>query len=133
MAKSRVQLVHRALKNLGVLPAGQTPSAEEYNAVDTLIDPMLEDLIARDIVFIEDVDATEDRYFLHLGHILAAQAAAEFGQQNDPAIAARGVKAEQDLNEIDRNSIRYTHMRTMRSDYPLATVEISTSLTTFST
>jgi hypothetical protein len=124
--KTRQDLVYRALRNLGVLPMGQNPGAEENNSVDALIDPMIEDLIARDIVFVEDVDAIEDKYFVHLGHILAGQCAAEFGMQNDQAIAARMIKAEQDLNEIDRNSVRYTHMRTMRTDYPLATVSVST-------
>lgn len=107
---------------MGVLPQGQTPSAEEYNSVDALIDPMLEDLIARDIVFVEDVDAIEDKYFVHLGHILAGQCAAEFGMQNDQALAARMIKAEQDLDEIDRNSIRYLHSRTMHTDYPCSVV-----------
>jgi hypothetical protein len=124
--KTRTDLVHRALKNLGVLPQGQNPSAEEYNSVAALVDPMVEDLIARDIIFIEDVDAIEDRYFLALGHILAGQAAAEFGMQNDQALAARMIKAEQDLNEMDQNTIRYLHMRTMRTDYYPRAVDDST-------
>jgi hypothetical protein len=116
--KTRTELVHRALYNLGVLPAGQNPGAEEYNLVDALVDSMIEDLIARDIIFVEDVDAIEERYFLHLGHILAGHSAPLFGMQNDPAIAARAQRAEQDLDEIDRNTVKYTHMRTMHSDYP---------------
>jgi hypothetical protein len=100
MAKTRTDLVHRALKNLGVLPSGQQPSAEEYDSVDDLIEPMVEDLQGRDIVFLESVEVFEDRYFLALGHVLAGQAAAEFGMQNDQAIAARMVKAEHDLEKI---------------------------------
>src|SRR5688572_12191209 len=100
MAKTRADLVNQALYNLGVLPHGQTANAEDYNSVDGLVDPMIEDLIGRDIVFIEDVDATEDKYFLHLGHVLAGQAASVFGMQNDQAIAARMIKAEQDLQKI---------------------------------
>jgi hypothetical protein len=131
MAKSREDLVYRALYNLGVLPVGQTPGAEEYNSVNALVDPMLEDLTARDVWFERDVDAIEERSFLHLGDILAGRAASVFGMQNDPALAARGVKAEQDLNEIDRNSIRYMHMRTMRTDYPMATLgDVSTLFST---
>jgi hypothetical protein len=99
--------VHRALKNLGVLPQGQTPSAEEYNSIDALIDPMIEDLIGRDIVFIEDADVIEDKYFLSLGHVLAGHAAAEFGLQNDQAIAAYMIKGEHRLQEIA--SVRPTY------------------------
>jgi alpha-ketoglutarate-dependent taurine dioxygenase len=127
MAKSRSDLVHRALKNLGVLPQGQTPGAEEYNQVDALIDPMIEDLIARDIVFIEDVDAIDEKYFLHLGHVLAGLAQSEFGMQNDPALTARARRADEDLDEMDRNTLRYLHTRTMRTDYPIARVVTTTT------
>jgi hypothetical protein len=129
MAKTRTDLVHRALKNLGVLPHGQTPSNEEYNAVNALVDPMIEDLIAQDIVFIEDADVIEDKYFTHLGNTLAGLCAAEFGMQNDPAIAARMRAAEEVLEEMDRNTIRYIHTRTMRTDYyPTPTTSDVTTL-----
>ena len=100
MAKTRTDLVHRALKNLGVLPQGQNPGAEEYNSVNALVDPMIEDLIARDIVHIQDVDAIEDKYFLALGHVLAGHSQSEFGMQNDPALTARAQKGEKDLEII---------------------------------
>jgi hypothetical protein len=122
MAKSRTDLVERALKNLGVLPSGMTPNVQEYNSIDELIDPMIEDLIARDIFFVEDADAIDDKAFLALGNILAGVAAAEFGLQDDAAIAARAQRGEQDLNEIDQRTIRYNHMR-----YPvLRTVAVTT-------
>lgn len=100
MAKSRADLIHKALKNLGVLPQGQTPADEEYNQVDDLVDPMIEDLIGRGIVFIEDVDAIEDKYFLALSHVLAGHAQSDFGMQNDPALTARAVKGERDLQVL---------------------------------
>jgi hypothetical protein len=127
MAKTRTDLVYRALRNLGVLPQGQDPSAEEYNSVEALIDPMIEDLQARDIVFIEDADAIEDKYFVHLGHMLAGHALSEFGMQNDAGLTARGIKAEEELGDIDRSSIRYIHSRTMRTDFPLRTICASTT------
>jgi hypothetical protein len=117
--KSRTELIHRALKNLGVLPQGETPSAQEYNSIDALVDPMIEDLIARDIIHIVDVDAIEEKHFVHLGHILAGHALSEFGSQNDPALTARAQKAETDLDEMDHLTVRYRHWRTMRSDYPV--------------
>ena len=78
---------------------------------------MIEDLIARNIIHIQDVNAIEDQYFLHLAHVLAGLAQSEFGMQNDQALTARGLKGEADLEEIDRLSVRYQHMRTMRTDY----------------
>jgi hypothetical protein len=44
-------------------------SADEYNSVDELVDALIEDLIARDIIFIE-VDAIKDKDFIALGHCL---------------------------------------------------------------
>ena len=100
MAKTRTQLIHQTLYNLGVLPIGQNPGTEEYNQVNLLVDAMLEDLIARDVCYIEDVDAIEEKYFLHLAHVLAGQSQSLFGMQNDPALTARGIKGEQDLKRV---------------------------------
>jgi hypothetical protein len=113
MAKTRTDLVHRALYNLGVLPQGQNPGAEEYNQVDALVDPMVEDLIARDVCFIESVDAIEDKYFLHLGHVLAGHSQSLFGMQNDPALSARAIKGEQDLEKISATRPTYRTLEIM--------------------
>jgi hypothetical protein len=40
MAKNRNELVLQVLKVLGVLPVGQDVNAEEYEAVDALVDPI---------------------------------------------------------------------------------------------
>ncbi len=119
MPKSRTDLILRALYNLGVTPSGQTPGTEEYNAVDALVDSVTEDLIGRDIYFLQDVDAIPLAAFMHLGHILAWAAAAEFGSLGDAALASKAQKAESDLRDMDRSSVRYLHMRTMRTDYPM--------------
>jgi hypothetical protein len=100
VAKTRANLVYQALYNLGVLPQGQNPGSEEYNAVDDLVDPMVEDLIGRDVVFIEDVDAIEEKYFLALANVLAGHSSSLFGMQNDPALAVRAQKGEKDLRII---------------------------------
>jgi hypothetical protein len=100
MAKTRQDLVYRALYNLGVLPHGQNPGDQEYNSVDALVDPMTEDLIARDIVHIQDVDAIEEKHFIHLAAVLAGHSASVFGMQNDQALVARAQKGEKDLQTI---------------------------------
>lgn len=99
MAKDRRQLIYRTLRNLGALPQGHTPDVQEYEAIDNIVDPVIEDLIARDIVYIEDVDAIEDQYFLALAHVVAGAALPEFGLQNDAAMTARAIKGEMDLQK----------------------------------
>ena len=120
MAQDRDALIHRALRNLGVLPMGQIPSAEEYQSIDDLIDPMVENLRNRRIADIANVDILEDEFFLPLGHILAAVAAPEFGQAQDQAIWALKERAEIDLRFM-YDALYRERSRTMRSDYPSKT------------
>jgi hypothetical protein len=88
MAKTRQDLVYRALYNLGVLPHGQNPGDQEYNSVDALVDSMTEDLI-------------------HLAAILAGHSASVFGMQNDQALVARAQKGEKDLEIISATRPTY--------------------------
>jgi hypothetical protein len=102
MAKTRDDLVQRALKNLGVLPQGQVPNVQEYNAVNDLVDSTVEDLIGRDVVYIDDVEAIDEKYFMPLALILASNCRAEFGLTDDPALPALAQKSERDLQQISR-------------------------------
>ena len=77
MSKTRRELVFRALRNLGVLPQGQVPSDEEFDSVNDLVGPVLEDLSARNICFVPDFEAIDDEKFF--GHILADRMRSEFG------------------------------------------------------
>ena len=125
--KTRTDLISRALQLLGVLPQGQAASAEETNAVDTLIDGVVEDLIQRDIYHLQDADAIPEEAFIHLGNILAWAAAPAFDQHNDPSLAAFAQKAEMDLEYMHRAYTRNVKMlnhrtglpKTMRSDFPI--------------
>ena len=116
--KDRQDLIYRALRNLGALPQGQAPSAEEYQSVSDLLDSVIAELEARDVIYIADIDHLEDEFFLPLGHILAWKAAPEFGSASDQALAALATQAEQHLKEMDNKDVRYRHLRTMRTDYP---------------
>ena len=107
MAKTRTNVVYRALKNLGVLPQGQDPSDEDYNAVNDLVDGVIEDLIQRDIYHLQDVDATPEEAYIHLGNILAWKAAPTFDMHNDPALAAFAQASERDLQTIQATRPTY--------------------------
>jgi hypothetical protein len=115
MAQDRTALIHRALRNLGVLPQGQSPSAEESQSIDDLIDPMLENLRVRRLAEV-DADNIEDELFLPIAHVLAAVAAPEFGQAQDQAIWALKERAEIDLDIMYRDLHRQPP-REMRTDY----------------
>ena len=125
MSKSRTEIVQRVLRNLGSLPQGQTPSVEESDSIDDLIDPVIADLSARRVITINSISSAnplDDEFFLPLAHCIAWAAAPEFGQSNDAALAALKARAENDFKEYDdfnfSNKARMARM-TMRSDYPV--------------
>jgi hypothetical protein len=117
--KDRQDLIYRALRNLGALPQGQSPSAEDYQSISDIVDCVIAELEALDNVYIASADAIEDEHFLALGHIVAWKAAPEFGAASDQALAALATQAEMQLKAMDNKDIRYLHTRTMRSDYPI--------------
>jgi hypothetical protein len=118
MAKTRTDLIHRALRNLGVLPQGQSPSAQEYDSVSDLVDPMVEELFNRNIAKINSVDDLEEEFFIPLGHILAWYAAPEFGSASDPALAALSEQAEVHLKYM-YDALYREQPHEMRTDYPI--------------
>jgi hypothetical protein len=108
--------------NLGVLAVGQAPDADTSNVVDNLIDGLIAELEARDIIYIKDITTygVEDKLFLPLARILSWRAAPAFGAQNDSGLAALATEAMLVLQEMDRKETHWNgrHWRTMRSDYP---------------
>jgi hypothetical protein len=58
--KNRTDLIHRALRNLGALPQGKSPDAEEYQSLSDLVDAMLDELDKRNIIYIPNVDLLAD-------------------------------------------------------------------------
>jgi hypothetical protein len=123
MTKTRTDLVHRALRNLGALPQGQSPAAEDYASISDLVDALIAELEARDIIYIQNIDTygLEDKYFMPLANILAWRAAPEFGAANDQALAALATQGQAYLEEMDRIDVHWNgrHRHTMKSDYPL--------------
>lgn len=84
--KSREQLVKQALKEIKVVAAGQTPSAEDAQTVDDVVVPVLSDLSKRKVYPFGDPDQIEDDAFVHLAIILGNQVAGQFGQASDDAV-----------------------------------------------
>jgi hypothetical protein len=129
--KTRADLIHRALRNLGALPQGQSPSAEEYQSISDLVDALIAELEARDIIYIQDIDTygLEDKYFMPLANILAWRAAPEFGAANDQTLAGLALQGQTYLEEMDRIDVHWngTHWRTMSSDYPIGCSIVSNS------
>lgn len=98
MSKTREQLVERALRKLGVLAAGQSAAPEDAQVVDAEIEPLMQDLAARNIYVWGDPDEIDDAAFIHLADILANSVARIFGAQQDEMVR---VSAENRLRLLD--------------------------------
>lgn len=81
MAKTRAELILKALNVLGVPGVGNTPGPEDVDAMDDLIDPALAELAADDIYSVADTDHIDDEAFLALADVVASVAASDFGNQ----------------------------------------------------
>lgn len=114
MAKSRDQLVARALVVLGIGSVGQPASAEDVQAVDDQVDPFLAWLGARHDLVVQDDEAIEDAWFLPLGDMLAKRMLDEFsiGLEEAQRIEALDTAALADLKIIARDKPTYEPLDT---------------------
>lgn len=84
--KTRTQLIHRALAAIGALEPGEAPSTEDYETMDNLVDPLLAQLLADDVIYIDDSDQIPVAYFIPLANLLGNMAGPDFGSPvNDQA------------------------------------------------
>ena len=84
--RTRNDLVNEALMNLGILAAGQTADAEDYQAVDGKVEALYERLEAQEIIDLDNtVDEIPSNIFMQLAVLLADDAALMFGLPGIPA------------------------------------------------
>lgn len=79
LSKTRTQLIERAAKDLGIIEPGETLSTEDRDTFDGLVDPLIAQLSADEIITIQDDEAIENEYFLPLARLLANIAGPDFG------------------------------------------------------
>lgn len=103
--KTRTQLIHRALAAIGALEPGEAPSTEDYNTMDNLVDPLLAQLVADDVIYIDDSNAIPVAYFVPLANLLGNVAGPDFGSPvNDEA----RIRDEATLKRITSTRPTYT-------------------------
>src|SRR5688572_28607176 len=76
--KTRAELIREVLETLGALAVGQTPSSEDYNAIDNRIEPILNELRARRVIDIPDAEEFEDEVFLALADVVTGYSASAY-------------------------------------------------------
>lgn len=84
--------------------------------IDRNIDPILSELAAREVVYLVDITAIPDEWFIHLAAIVADRCKGKF--ELDPAtlqrVSGEGAQAMMDLREMTRGRPSYN---TLRSSY----------------
>lgn len=98
MAKTRADLVNRALEKLLVVGAGQSADSEDQERVDAIVESVLEQLTDDNIFSVADEDDIQESAFEWIAEILATVAASDFGQPSDFAKREYAEKRLQRLN-----------------------------------
>ncbi len=95
--KTRTQLKERAAKNLAIIEPGETLSPEDADTFDGLIDPLVAQLAADEVVYIANTEEIELEFFLPLARLLANIAGPDFGS---PINEAAKIADEAELKKI---------------------------------
>ncbi len=86
--KTRAQLIERAGASIGVKEPGEALSTEDYNTLDNLVDPLIAQLAADQIYYVDDADEIPVAIFIPLANLLGNMAGPDFGSPvNDDAKA----------------------------------------------
>jgi hypothetical protein len=115
MTKTRNDLIQQALGVLGVLAAGQTPAAEDTDAVNNHLDGLIASLSRRNIITVDDPEAIPDEWFLALAVLLADRSSDVFGMPGLPTAPGQpnqALAAEMELREIEYARPTFEPLRT---------------------
>lgn len=77
--KTTQDLIYRALSEIGRRYEGEAPTDADYQSVEGLVEPLVEQLNAEEIVYIPDIDAIDPKWFLPLARLLAIECGPTFG------------------------------------------------------
>jgi hypothetical protein len=79
MTKTTQELVYRAASEMGRHRSGDSFDAGDYQTIEDLIEPLIEQLGAEEIAYVDDIDAIEPAVFLPIARLVAVEAAPSFG------------------------------------------------------
>lgn len=104
MARTQAELVQAIAENLGVVGAGQGVTAEDSVIIVRRLQPKNEELNARAICYIPDLEDIDDAFFLPFAAVMAAELAGAFGiiGGQKQALEKDATKAEQTLRDVVR-------------------------------
>jgi hypothetical protein len=111
ISKTREDLIFRAATEVGALASGQSLSAEDYDTIDNLVDPLCQQLSFDGVAHVQDTNAIQLEHFIPLARLLANEAAISFGQAY-----SRDVKISNETILLRLTAMRPTY-ETLENDY----------------
>lgn len=79
MSKTRSQLIERALSRLGVIGENRPAYPNEVDKVDVGVEPLLAELLRREIIYVADSETIDEALFESLATLLADAVKGHFG------------------------------------------------------
>lgn len=83
MPKTRADLVNEVAELLFIVGTGQTLPAEDGAVIDAKIDPVLENLSRRQVLFVGDPESIDDAVFDDLAILVAEVCGPKYGRPRD--------------------------------------------------
>lgn len=77
--RTQADLVQKILEKLGVVPEGVAPNVEDTARVMANLPSVIEELAARQIVYVPDIENIPGQWFLSLAKVCAYELRDEFG------------------------------------------------------
>lgn len=77
--RTEADLVQKILEKLGVVPEGVAPNVEDTARVTANLPSLIEELAARQIVYVPDIENIPGAWFLSLAKVCAYELRDEFG------------------------------------------------------
>ena len=77
--RTESDLITKILEKLGVVPEGQAANQEDIARVEGNLQSVIDELAAREILFVPDINSIPNEWFLSLAKICAYELRNEFG------------------------------------------------------
>lgn len=108
--KTRAELINQVLDNLGILVPSQSPTDENVDRIDKLLDAVLASLANREIVYIADAGSPspptggefDETIFLAVADMVALRVAGAFNLAGDANLQRLADQSEEELRVIGR-------------------------------
>ena len=113
--RTQADLVIKILEKLMIVPEGQAPETDDIARVEGNLQSVINELAAREIVYVPDFSAIPDQWFMSLAKVCAYEMRDEFGIAGESLATVTAANSEGILNlkVMTRGRPTYEPLRTV--------------------